>query len=253
MKFCIIGYPVKHSISPKLYNEYFKKARMNHSYDMKEIPPELFGSEIEKVLEEYDGFNVTIPHKERMMKYIEPSEEAKAIKAVNCVYKGKGYNTDWLGVLKSLETVEVEEPAVVVGAGGAARALIYALLQKGVKDIWVTNRTLEKARNLEFPVQVFSFDQLEEMVKKARSFFNATSVGMKGERFNISEDSLRDLNLVYDVIYFDTPLVTTAKKLGIRYVIKGNLMFYYQAMENLKIWGIFVEGNFYEVFKEVLG
>lgn len=252
MKFCIVGYPVKHSISPRLYNEYFKRAKMDHQYVMEEIPPDDFDSEIKRVMEEYDGFNVTIPHKERVMDYVNPSEDAKKIKAVNCVFRGKGYNTDWTGVVRSLESVEVKEPVVVVGAGGASRAVIYALLYLGVEDIWVTNRTLERAKNLEFPVKIFPFDRLDEMVRGAGSLFNTTSVGMKGEGLPVSDDSLKNLSLVYDVIYFDTPLVVKARKLGVKHVIKGNLMFYYQAMENLKIWGIYDEEVFKEVFGEVL-
>ncbi|ABQ46595.1 MULTISPECIES: shikimate 5-dehydrogenase [Thermotoga] len=252
MKFCIIGYPVSHSISPRLYNEYFKRAGMNHSYGMEEIPPESFDTEIRRILEEYDGFNATIPHKERVMRYVEPSEDAQRIKAVNCVFRGKGYNTDWVGVVKSLEGVEVKEPVVVVGAGGAARAVIYALLQMGVKDIWVVNRTIERAKALDFPVKIFSLDQLDEVVKKAKSLFNTTSVGMKGEKLTVSEASLKGLYLVYDVVYFETPLVSDAKRLGVEHVVKGNLMFYYQAMENLKIWGIYDERSFKEVFEEVL-
>ena len=252
MRFCIIGYPVKHSISPRLYNEYFRRAGMNHLYVMEEILPRDFDTEIKRVLKEYDGFNVTIPHKERVMDYVDPDENARRIKAVNCVFCGKGYNTDWLGVVKSLERTEVKEPVIVVGAGGAARAVIYALLQLGIEDIWVTNRTLERAENLEFPIKTFPLDRLDEMVRKAKSFFNSTSVGMKGERLPVSDTSLKNLYLVYDVIYFDTPLVVKAKELGVKHVIKGDLMFYYQAMENLKVWGIYNEKVFKEVFEEVL-
>ncbi|PLV57389.1 shikimate 5-dehydrogenase [Thermotoga sp. SG1] len=252
MRFCIIGYPVKHSISPRLYNEYFKKAGMDHQYTMEEIPPENFDAEIKRVLKEYDGFNVTIPHKERVISYVNLSEDARRIKAVNCVFRREGYNTDWVGVVRSLEGVKVKEPVVVVGAGGAARAVIYALLQLGVRDIWVVNRTLERAKNLGFPVKVFSLDRLDEMVREANSLFNTTSVGMKGEKLAISDDSLKNLDLVYDVIYFDTPLTMKARELGVKHVIKGNLMFYYQAMENLKIWGIYVEEVFRGVFGEVL-
>lgn len=252
MKFCIVGYPVRHSISPRLYNEYFRLLNMPHFYDFAEIAPDVFDEEIKRVLSECDGFNVTIPHKERIIPYVEPTKEATKIQAVNCVHGRKGYNTDWIGVLMSLEGTSVEEPVLVIGAGGTARALLYALLEMGIRDITVTNRTLDRAKSLGFPVKVVPFERLKESVRNSKSLFNTTSVGMRGERFDLSEEDLANLSLVYDVIYFETPLLDLARRAGVRHVVRGNLMFYYQAMENLKIWGLYDDETFKKVFGEVL-
>lgn len=259
MKFCIIGYPLKHSLSPAFYNRYFDAAGIKATYEAVEIYPEEFEEKIHQILEEYDGFNVTIPYKERVLGFVKPGKNAEVIQAVNCVFEGVGYNTDWKGFVDSLEGVELGEPVLVVGAGGASRAILYGLHRMGKNRVILLNRTFERALKLAkyferfgLSFEVRGLNELREVLPKALSFINTTSVGLKGERFSIFPEDLSHLEVVYDVVYGGTPLQKMAEKAGVRHVIDGRPMLYFQAVENLKIWGLFrSEELFMRVFEEV--
>lgn len=259
MKLGILGHPVTESMSYKVFNRYFELIKENSTYDALNVTLEDFERKVHDILKEYDGFNVTKPFKEKIMKYVTLEEDAKIIKAINCVFKNKGYNTDWKGFVRSLKGIRIPKIVTLVGAGGAAKALLYGLLKLGIEKIYLVNRNFERAVKLSKDfgdyVEIIPerLETLKDSLKKSNALFNATSVGMEREKFfDISPEDLSHLSLVYDVIYTRTHLQEIAKKAGV-HVVSGESMWYHQAIENLKIWNIpFYEELFKKVFKKVI-
>jgi len=256
-KFGLLEYPYKESLSKKVFNEYFKKAKIDAVYEDIVIVPDNFDDQINKYIGSYDGLNVTVPFKEKVIKYVKPVEEAQEINAVNCIFNNKGYNTDWKGFYNSLKTVTLQEPILLVGAGGASKSIIYALYKKGIKKLLLVNRTVEKAEKLrkfflsKIDIEVESFDHLRNTIHSSKTFINATSIGMFGESFDLEVKDLSNLSLIYDIVYNDTPLQKTAKENNIK-CIDGRTFWYLQAIENLKIWDIYTPEIFSETFKNLV-
>ncbi|WP_245857157.1 shikimate dehydrogenase family protein [Petrotoga miotherma] len=253
-KFGLLEYPHKESLSKKVFNEYFKKANIDAVYEDIVIVPDNFDDEINKYINSYDGLNVTVPFKEKVIKYVEPVEEAKEINAVNCIFNNKGYNTDWKGFYNSLNPSMLKEPIVLVGAGGASKSIIYALYKMGIKKLFLVNRTVEKAEKLKkiflskIDIKIESFDHLQSIIRTSKTFINATSIGMFGESFNLEVRDLSNLSLIYDIVYNNTPLQKIAKENNIK-CIDGRTFWYHQGVENLKIWHIYTPEIFDETFK----
>lgn len=252
-RFGLLQYPEKESLSKKIFNQYFKLSSINAKYDDIVIEPRKFDTKATEHLESYDGLNVTVPFKEDIIKFISPVEDAREINAVNCIYQNKGYNTDWKGFYNSLLDTDLKLPILLVGAGGASKAIIYGLYKLGIKHLILVNRTIEKAFKLKdffttkIDITVESFENLKEVMKSSKTFINATSIGMFGESFNFSSEELSNLSLIYDIVYNSTALQKQALKNGIK-LIDGKTFWYYQAVENLKIWGVYDEVKFYETF-----
>jgi len=247
--FGIIGYPIGHSVSPAMHNAAFKHLGLNAIYLKFEVKPEdlrdaIFGA---KALG-FKGFNVTIPHKEAVLEFVKPVGIAKRIGAVNTIDipKLEGYNTDAYGALKALESagVDVEgKIALVVGAGGAGRAIAFILAEKGATVI-VTNRT--KSRGLKLAEDVrkvgdcifYPYDRLEDLRGKIDMIINATPLGMKGfeQKLPVPESIIENV-VVFDTVYnpLETLLIKTAKKKGCK-VVYGIDMLVYQGAEAFKIW-----------------
>jgi shikimate dehydrogenase len=247
--FGIIGYPIGHSVSPDMHNSAFRHLGIDAVYLKFEVKPEdlrdaIFGA---KALG-FKGFNVTIPHKEAVLEFVKPVGIAKKIGAVNTidVPKLEGYNTDAYGALKALESagVDVEgKIALVVGAGGAGRAIAFILAEKGATVI-VTNRT--ESRGLKLAEEVrkvgdclfYPLDKLEDLRGKLDVIINATPLGMKGfdQKLPVPESLVRDV-VVFDTVYnpMETPLIRLAKKRGCK-VVYGIDMLVYQGAEAFKIW-----------------
>lgn len=255
-KFGLIEYPKKESLSYKVFNSYFKAANIKATYEDIVIEPSEFENKIQNYIQNYDGLNITVPFKEVVIKYIDIIEDAKEINAVNCIYKNKGYNTDWKGFYNSLKFPLVE-PILLIGAGGASKSIVYALYKKGVKEIYLTNRTKEKAEKLKkffsdkIEIKVEPFENLKSIVRSSKTLINATSIGMFQESFDLEENDLSNLSLIYDIVYNHTPLQKTAQKLKIN-CLDGKNFWFYQAVENLKIWDIYNEEIFNGVFKKVV-
>ena len=192
----LIGYPVEHSLSPAMHNSAFAALDLNWCYVPLPVPPERLGEAVAGLRAlGFVGANVTVPHKEAVMSYLDDvAPEAQAIGAVNTIVmregRGIGYNTDWQGFLTALSEGDFDpqgKRAVVLGAGGAARAVVYALAQAGAQVI-VLNRTLARAQAL---VQDFSLlflslplrslpltpQTLEERTAEAHLLVNTTPVG----------------------------------------------------------------------------
>ena len=248
-KFGLLEYPYKESLSKKVFNEYFKKANIDAVYEDIIIVPDNFDDEINKYIESYDGLNVTVPFKEKVIKYVEPVEEAQEINAINCIFNNKGYNTDWKGFYNSLKTSVLQEPILLVGAGGASKSIIYALYKMGIKKLFLVKA--EKLRKIfmsKIDIKMESFDSLQSIIRTSKTFINATSIGMFGESFNLEVKDFTNLSLIYDIVYNNTPLQKIAKENNIK-CIDGRTFWYHQAVENLKIWDIYKPETFDEAFK----
>jgi shikimate dehydrogenase len=190
--YCLIGRPVAKSLSPAIHNAAFKKLGIDAVYLAFEVKEE----ELEKVIGGLrymvKGFNVTIPYKIRVMDLLDRVDPvAKVVGAVNTVKVEEGelygINTDWKAIRALLQDIDEVGPCIVVGAGGAARAALYALYDLGFKDITVMNRTLDRARALAlqfenalgFRPKVAGLDP--GLVKDVEVFINATPMGMYDE------------------------------------------------------------------------
>ena len=182
MRLGILGHPVGHSLSPAMHRAALAARGIAGSYERLDTPPERLRERLEEVRRHFRGVNVTVPLKEQVLSLLdEVDPAARAIGAVNTVVveKGRlvGYNTDAPGFLKSLEEAGVEgRRALVLGAGGAARAVVYALLRAGW-EVGVANRTRERAERLvaELGGRVVG----PEAAREADLVVNATSVGLE--------------------------------------------------------------------------
>ncbi len=193
-RFCVIGSPISHSRSPAMHNAWFIALGIDARYEAVEVLPENLKDFMAIFADVYAGMNVTIPHKETVMKYLDEVDDcARTIGAVNTVVVdgGKliGYNTDWSGFTQALlEGVKTHvadfdgaflthKPVLVVGAGGAARAICFALKQLGAV-LYITNRTHEKAQKLaaDFNGHALHTDELSKI--QPLLVVNVTSVGM---------------------------------------------------------------------------
>lgn len=250
--YCVIGFPVSHSLSPALHNRFFRKNKICAHYSAVEVAPADLSLFMRDFASKYSGANVTIPHKEKIISYLdELSPEVTEIGACNTIVNrgGKliGYNTDFFGFMDALKSGDVKnlkgKNAIVLGAGGAARAVVYALKKMGAQ-ITILNRTLEHAQKL---AKNFgqNFGGLEDFNNlKCDILVNTTSVGMwhKENKKYMSESpisllSLRgarqfgqELPVVMDIIYRPrmTKFLRDAKKTGCK-IITGDKMFVAQA------------------------
>jgi len=256
----IIGDPIAHSLSPQMQNANYRAQKRPFVY----LPFHVRPSELSAFTKEarswkdLRGFNVTIPHKEAILKHCDRlSPEARAIGAVNTVsvVKGswQGLNTDAEGYLRSLREETRFSPRgkyiLVLGAGGAARAVVYALAAAGAKEIAIANRTRSRARKLarEFEKKFrktriidipFQHHLFEEIFPEIDLLVNTTSVGLKGTRFSgLSLKTLKKKAVVSDLVYRPqmTPLLKEAKKLGFN-IHLGIGMLLYQGALAAKTW-----------------
>lgn len=257
----IIGGNIKKSLSPFLHNTLLKHYSLNDCYFSFQISAVQLPAAIEglKTLN-IKGVNVTVPFKEKAMEFIDKVEEsALKIGAINTiVHKDKllyGYNTDFIGFKRSLlEKKEIEikgKSAVVMGAGGAARAIIYVLCQEGIKEISIFNRTLDKAGKIEkeyhafFPdclIRIFPMGDrcLQDKINRADFLINTTSLGFYPniDLNPLPENILLNQHLIaYDLIYFPakTSFLRQAEKAGAK-IINGGEMLVYQAVESFYLW-----------------
>ncbi|AIS52346.1 shikimate dehydrogenase AroE [Thermoanaerobacter kivui] len=257
----LIGHPVEHSLSPLIHNFAFRSLDLNCIYTVFDVLTDNLEDAVKgvKVLN-IKGFNVTVPHKERIMKYLDViSEEALKIGAVNTVVNEegilKGYNTDAKGFIDSLieakETISGRK-AVILGAGGASKAVCVSLALNGINSMVIANRNVDKAKDLaeyikkEFKIDCnyCSINEVEEM-SEIDMLVNATSVGMypNVEDSPVSEKVVSKAKFVYDLIYnpFETAFLKYAKRNGIKYS-NGFSMLINQANHSFKLW----TGNFFE-------
>lgn len=242
----IIGDPVSHSLSPLMHNLAFKEKNIKAVYGAFQVKPLDLAKAVEGIRAlNIKGVSITIPHKEKIMEYLDEIDEvAEEIGAVNTVLNRegilKGYNTDWIGVLKAFEESGVElkdKRVVVIGAGGASKAVIYALIKGGAKEIFVYNRTFEKAIILEkkFGIVAKPWEELENAFGEV--IIQTTSVGLRSWETPVEEKVISRFEVAMDLIYL--PLKTRFLSIAEKYnkkIIDGLKMLLYQGVEQFKLW-----------------
>lgn len=248
----LIGFPVEHSISPAMHNAAFKHLGMDWAYDAMAIPPDILKYGIREPMQHgYIGLNVTVPHKEAVMRLVTPDAIARAVGAINTIdfRTNTGTNTDVQGLIDDLKAYHIslkEETVLVLGAGGAARAAVYGLVREGAKVI-VVNRTMQKAQvmlaDLTISAGIRGVDAmtLDEAVEYAPSLIiNCTSSGLypKIDDSPWIEGVPFPQNItVYDMIYRPqkTKFMTQAENAGGR-AIGGLGMLVRQGALSFKLW-----------------
>ncbi|MFD3004869.1 shikimate dehydrogenase [Thermus tengchongensis] len=183
LRLAVLGHPIAHSLSPAMHRYALGSLGLKGSYEAWETPLEALKDRLEEVRQGYRGVNLTIPLKEAALPFLDwISPKAQAIGAVNTVLSVEGrlfgFNTDAPGFLEALQAggIPLEGPALVLGAGGAGRAVAWALKEAGL-EVWVWNRTPARAEAL---AEAFGLKAVSlERAKEARLLVNATSVGLK--------------------------------------------------------------------------
>lgn len=243
-RFAVIGDPIAHSLSPILHKEIYGQLGIKAEFEKIHVPSDSLQTFM--VANNLDGYNVTIPHKQTVIPFLdELHESAQIIGAVNCIHDGKGYNTDWVGFLKAMEINNVElsgKDCVILGAGGAARAVAYALFQANVKSISIVNRTQEKAEELSLWIQQVSNNNTitHEHTNTSHHvdiIVNCTPLGMWPDTESMPKMEIQKGQILADTIYnpMETTWLKNGKKLG-AITIGGLDMFIAQGLASADIW-----------------
>ncbi len=253
----ILGYPVAQSRSPVIYNHWIQNHACNGRYVFLPVNPDnpqhLRDAIAGMRAMGFAGGNLTMPHKVAVLPLLDHIDPvAKAMGSVNMLAFGDdgaltGYNTDGFGFVQSLLDVKPTwradaDPIVVLGAGGASRAIVYALIQSGATQIRLINRTAARAQSVmdEFggPIQVLAWDDREDAIADCATLINTTSQGMYNQpALDISLAKLSATALVSDAIYIplETPLLAAAKARG-NLTVNGLGMLLNQARPAFKAW-----------------
>jgi shikimate dehydrogenase len=250
---CVIGWPVAHSRSPAIHRFWLKELDIAGDYVPVPVVPEEIAAFLRSfVASGYVGGNVTVPHKEAAFAAVSAMDaEARAIGAVNTLWiddgKPIGSNTDSFGFLANLdEAVENWDKnprgAVVLGAGGAARAVVFALIERGFAPVHLVNRTLERAELLAArfgkAVRPAGWESADQLLREANLLVNTTTLGMKGNPSpELDLGALPDDAVVMDLVYVPlaTPLLAAAKARGLR-TANGLGMLLHQAVPGFERW-----------------
>jgi shikimate dehydrogenase len=259
-KIAILGYPIKHSLSPKIHNYWLKEMKINGKYTAIKTPIKNLEKTIKNLSNKgYKGLNLTIPLKEEALKYINSKNKiVDIIGAANVLIfskKGhvKGKNTDVYGFKKSILKLvknKRKEIATVIGSGGAARAIVYVLIQMNYKTIIIYNRTKKNAEiikkdllkkhssKLQTKINCENLKKIKNNIKKTNLLINTTPMGMKNfPNLNIDIKDLRRDAAVFDLIYnpLETKLIKESNKRGIKNT-NGLDMLIYQAQKSFFYW-----------------
>ena len=251
--FAVIGDPIDHSLSPNIHNAAFKALGLDCTYIAYKIPKDELAAGLEALKTiKISGFNVTIPHKVEMMRFLDNlDEDCSVIGATNTVKydNGKfiGYNTDMEGFLDPIREKKIlikDSKVLLLGAGGAARAITAGFAKEKAAKITIANRTKQNANTLvQFANKIginanaISLDEIDDSVSDYNFIINSTSIGLKNEPSPISSKNINPNSVVYDIVYrpLNTELIKLAKKIGVR-VIYGYEMLLGQAARSFKIW-----------------
>lgn len=252
MKAGVIGYPIHHSKSPIIHQYWLEQYNIEGSYEAIEIKPEDLKEKIQSLIDKgFDGFNVTIPHKESIFNLCDAVDEAaQKIGAVNTVViKNKkliGMNTDAFGFIQNIMAQSLFDfkgkKTLVIGAGGASRALIHGLASEGIEQILLTNRTVDKAEKLKEispnKIEIIDWGDKENFLDGIDLLVNATSLGMVGQpKLDMALDNLSLDTLVTDIVYAPlmTPLLERAQDRG-NEIVTGIGMLLHQARPAFAAW-----------------
>tara|TARA_B100000029_G_scaffold504926_1_gene584678 strand:+ start:188 stop:1021 length:834 start_codon:yes stop_codon:yes gene_type:complete len=252
----VIGHPIKHSKSPLIHNHWIEQYELSGRYEAIDIHPNQLAVRLKDLIENegYKGFNLTIPHKELVLDICdEITSQASAIGAVNtiAVKEGKilGSNTDGFGFA---ENIKLNAPnfdftkgtSVILGAGGAARACIAALIEEGAPRILLLNRTREKAeklkKDLSAPdvIEIIDWEERHAALEAINLLVNTTALGMESQReLELDLSALPQSALVNDIVYAPlyTKLLREAQAQG-NDVVTGIGMLLHQARPAFKQW-----------------
>ena len=252
----LIGHPVAHSLSGAMQQAAFDELGIDARYELWDRTPMALGEAIIEIRsEDFLGANVTIPHKERVVPMVDRlTEEACASGAVNTITRdGRrlvGHNTDVRGFKVALDRLvgkqKMPKQAVVLGAGGGARAVVYGLITEGFQRVIVFNRHLHRAEGLvkhfgrsaahmELRAMPWHESIIEAEVAKTKVLVNATSIGLAGDASPVPAEVLHGELLVLDVIYARTPLLRDAAAVGAA-TADGELMLLHQGAAAFTLW-----------------
>ncbi|MCB1498162.1 MAG: shikimate dehydrogenase [Bauldia sp.] len=250
---CVVGWPVKHSRSPTIHRFWLKELALAGDYVLKPVEPDAIQAFLADFADSgFVGCNVTVPHKEAAFRAVAGMDEAaRAIGALNTIWleDGRllGANTDAPGFLASLDQEApgwdaAPGPAVVLGAGGAAKAIVYALRSRGFAPVTIVNRTEKRAeqiaRNLGGPIEAARLTALPGLLGGARLLVNTTTLGMEGQPpLDLDLAPLADDAVVSDLVYvpLETGLLKAARARGLR-AVGGLGMLLHQAVPGFEHW-----------------
>ena len=267
--FAVIGDPIDHSLSPNIHSAAFREMDLDSSYIAYRIPKGELEDGVDGLKKiKIHGFNITIPHKVEMMKYLDKMDEScSLIGAVNTVTNTdgvlKGYNTDMDGFLEPFKKKELnitDTKVLLIGAGGAARAIVAGFAKEKAKNVTIANRTLQKAKDLSEFAKKIGLDanatEIKEIKDTAKNYdiiVNATSIGLRNEPSVISLEGINEKTIVYDIVYMplNTDFIKKAKEKK-AIIIYGYEMLLGQAVRAFEIWHG-VEAPYNAMKKALLG
>jgi shikimate dehydrogenase len=248
---CLIGWPAAHSRSPLIHHHWLRSLGIEGGYTIEAIPPEGFAEFVLHLSNHgFVGANVTLPHKERALALTVPDARAKAVGAANTLwYEGgelRSTNTDIEGFVDNLDASakgwDATDDALVLGAGGSSRAVVFGLIERGIKRVHLANRTMERARALadQFgnSVQAIAWDAINEVLPRAGLLVNTTSLGMHGQPpLELDVGLLPSSAIVADLVYvpLETALLKAARERGLK-TADGLGMLLHQAVRGFELW-----------------
>jgi len=251
--FAVIGDPIDHSLSPTIHNAAYRHLDLECTYIGYKINKNELESGIQSLKSiKISGFNVTIPHKIEIMKLLDDvDQDCELIGAANTIVNDngflKGYNTDMDGFIEPIKNREISiknSSVLLLGAGGASRAIIAGFAKEHARKITIVNRTIEKANNLakfgkdlELESDAISIDGMEKLDESYDFVVNASSLGLKNESSIIPTKLIDAKTTVYDIVYkpVNTELIKDAKKKNAQ-IIYGYEMLLAQASRSFEIW-----------------
>jgi shikimate dehydrogenase len=248
---CLIGWPAAHSRSPLIHHYWLRTLGIEGGYVIEAVPPDEFQDFVFRLsLRGFAGANVTLPHKERVLALTRPDDRARAVGAANTLWFEQGElrstNTDVEGFINNLDACapgwDKASDALVLGAGGASRAVLFGLIERGVRRVHLVNRTMARARALadQFGASVLpvSWDAVSDLLPRTKLLVNTTSLGMHGQpALELDVNRLPSDAVVADLVYvpLETPLLTAARGRELR-TADGLGMLLYQAVRGFELW-----------------
>src|SRR5487761_1951377 len=248
---CLIGWPAAPSRSPLIHHYWLRTLGIEGGYDIEAVPPEGFAEFVLHLSAHgFVGANVTIPHKERALALSVPDARARAVGAANTLWYEDGElrstNTDIEGFINNLDACaqgwDAVDDALVLGAGGSSRAVVFGLVERGIRRVYLANRTIERARALadQFGAMVhpIAWGAIGDALPRAGLLVNTTSLGMHGQpALELDTGLLPSHALVADLVYvpLETPLLAAARRRGLR-TADGLGMLLHQAVRGFELW-----------------
>jgi shikimate dehydrogenase len=248
---CLIGWPAAHSRSPLIHHYWLRQLGIAGGYNIEAVPPEGFAEFVLHLSAHgFVGANVTIPHKERALALSAPDARARAVGAANTLWYDGGElrstNTDIEGLISNLDAAapgwDAAGEALVLGAGGSSRAVVFGLIERGIKRVHLANRTIDRARALadQFgeSVHPVAWDAIADRLPEAGLLVNTTSLGMHGQPpLVIDVSRLPPQAVVADLVYvpLQTALLAAAGARGLR-TADGLGMLLHQAVRGFELW-----------------